>query len=221
MKTFLTNIRASVVSTVVLALVCCGFYPVAVWAVAQMVFHDKANGSLITDASGTVRGSRLLGQSFSSDKYFIPRPSAAGAGYDAIASGGSNLGPTSRKLVNGTIKGSSLAALQPGGPLRPGPDVVDYDGLKLRIIGYCDQNGIAYQLLLGGRPADPKLFKDAKGDYDQVKLVQAFNDDATPDAKTLTVVPAFPVPADAVTTSGSGLDPHISLRNAEIQATRV
>lgn len=221
MNTFISDIRAAVVSTIVLAVVLCGLYPVAVWAVAQIVFHDKANGSLITDSSGTVRGSRLLGQAFSSDKYFISRPSAAGAGYDATASSGSNLGPTSKKLFNGTIKGTSLAAAQPGGPLQPGPDVVDYDGLKLRIIGYCDQNGIAYQLLQGGKPIDPKVFKDAKGDYDQVKLVKAFNDDATPEAKPLTVVPASPIPADAVTTSGSGLDPHISLRNAEIQAARV
>ena len=221
MKTFITELRAAVLSTLVLAVVCCGLYPVAVWAVAQIAFHDKANGSLITDATGTVRGSRLLGQPFAADKYFIPRPSAAGTGYDATSSGGSNLGPTSKKLFNGTVKGTSLASKEPGGALLPGPEVVDFDGLKLRVIGYCDQNGIAYQLMRDGKPVDSKLFKDAKGEYDQVKLIKAFNDDATPDAKAVTVVPASPIPADAVTASASGLDPHISQTNALIQAPRV
>ncbi len=217
MKTLFSEIRAGVVSTLVLAVVCCGLYPVVVWGLAQTVFHDKANGSLITDASGTVRGSRLIGQGFGSDKYFIPRTSAAGNGYDATSSSGSNLGPTSKKLFNGTVKGTALPPAKAGDPLLPGPDVVDYDGLKLRIIGYCDQNGIAYQLMRDGKPVDPKTFKDAKGDYDQVKLINAFNDDAKP----LTVVASSPIPADAVTASASGLDPHISPRNAEIQASRV
>ena len=221
MKTFFSEIRAGVVSTVVLAVVCCGLYPVVVWGIAQTVFHDKANGSLITDASGTVRGSRLIGQGFSSDKYFISRTSAAGNGYDATSSGGSNLGPTSKKLANGTVKGTVLAPAQPGGPLQPGPDVVDYDGLKLRIIGYCDQNGIPYQLIQDGKPVDPKTFKDAKGEYDQVKLINAFNDDAKPESKPVTVVAGAQIPADAVTASGSGLDPHISLANAALQAPRV
>ena len=61
-----------------------------------------------------------------------------------------------------------------------GPDVVDYDGIKLRVIGYCDQNGIAYQLLQGDQVVDPKTFKTEKGDYDQVKLITAFNDDNKP-----------------------------------------
>lgn len=221
MKTLISNIRGSIVSTLILAVVCCGLYPVIVWGISQAVFNEKANGSLITDANGTVRGSKLLAQGFSSDKYFIPRQSAAGTGYDATSSGGSNLGPTSKKLLNGTVKSTLLPATQPGGALQPGPDIVDYDGLKLRIIGYCDQNGVPYQLIRDDKPVDPKTFKDAKGDYDQVKLINAFNDDAKPESKPLTVVPSTAIPADAITASGSGLDPHISLKNAEIQAPRV
>ena len=114
-----------------------------------MLFHDKANGSLIVDQDGTVRGSKLLAQGFTADKYFHPRPSAAGNGYDAASSGGSNLGPTSQKLN---------------------------DAIKDRIGAYRKENGLSE------------------------------NDS---------------VPADAVTASGSGLDPHISLRNAELQTPRV
>jgi K+-transporting ATPase ATPase C chain len=95
--------------------------------------------------------------------------------------------------------------------------VVDYDGIKLRIVGYCDQNGIAYELLQDGKAVDPKTFKTDKGDYDQVKLITAFNDDAKP----LLIQPVTPIPADAVTSSASGLDPHISVENALLQVPRV
>jgi potassium-transporting ATPase KdpC subunit len=149
MKEFFSNIRGAVVSTFVLAVVCCGLYPLIVFGISQALFHDKANGSLIVDPNGTVRGSRLLGQEFADAKYFHPRPSAAGNGYDATSSGGSNLGPTSRKLN---------------------------DAIKERIAAYRAENGL--------------------------------NESA-------------PVPADAVTASGSGLDPHISLQNAELQIPRV
>ncbi len=103
MKELLSEIRGAVMSTLVLAVVCCGIYPLIVFGIAQAAFHDKANGSLIVERDGTVRGSKLLGQQFAGEKYFHPRPSAAGNGYDAANSGGSNLGPTSQKL-NDAIK---------------------------------------------------------------------------------------------------------------------
>lgn len=149
MKELLSHIRGAVVSTVVLLVVCCGVYPLAVFAIGQTAFREKANGSLILDKDGAVRGSRLLGQGFAGEQYFHPRPSAAGAGYDAANSSGSNLGPTSQKLR---------------------------DAVKERIEAWRELNGL----------------KESE-----------------------------PVPADAVTASGSGLDPHISLRNAERQTPRV
>jgi K+-transporting ATPase ATPase C chain len=149
MKQFITEMRGAVMSTLMLAIVCCGAYPLVVYGIGQALFHDKANGSLIVDASGTVRGSRLLGQQFAADKYFHPRPSAAGNGYDATSSGGSNLGPTSQKL---------------------------HDSIAQNVSDYRTQNGLATNA---------------------------------------------PVPADAVTASASGLDPHISLNNAELQVARV
>ncbi len=76
-------------------------FPIVVWAIGRTAFPSGAAGSLIRDARGNVVGSALLGQSFSKPEYFHPRPSAAGAGYDAANSGGTNLGPTSAKLVNG------------------------------------------------------------------------------------------------------------------------
>src|ERR1043166_7026191 len=100
MKIFFSHIRGAVVSTLVLAVVCCGLYPLIVFGISQILFRDQANGSLIVGADGTIRGSKLLGQAFSDPKYFHPRPSAAGNCYDATSSGGSNLGPTSEKLKN-------------------------------------------------------------------------------------------------------------------------
>jgi K+-transporting ATPase ATPase C chain len=149
MKEFFSHIRGALVSTFVLAVVCCGLYPLVIFGISQALFHDKANGSLIVDQDGTVRGSKLLAQGFTADKYFRPRPSAAGNGYDAANSGGSNLGPTSKKLK---------------------------EAIKERVGAYRKENSLSEN---------------------------------------------EPVPADAVTSSGSGLDPHISLRNAELQTPRV
>jgi K+-transporting ATPase ATPase C chain len=149
MNRFLAQIRAAVLATLVLAVVCCGLYPLVVFALGQALFHDQANGSLLRDSGGAIRGSRLLGQPFTLDKYFHPRPSAAGNGYDPTSSGGSNLGPTSQKLR---------------------------DSIAQNLADYRSQNGLP------------------------------------PDA---------PVPADAVTASASGLDPHISPDNAGLQTPRV
>ena len=101
MKTILSELKTSLLLTLVLAILLCGAYPVAVWAGAQAFFPDRANGSLVTDQDGTVRGSLLLAQNFASEKYFQPRPSAAGTGYDGTSSSGTNLGPTSQKLNDG------------------------------------------------------------------------------------------------------------------------
>ena len=91
-------------------------------------------------------------------------------------------------------------------------EVVDFDGINLRIVHYCVDNDIPYESSV---PLDQ--FKDSHGDLDDVKLIKAFNDDKTP----LLFTAKAPIPPDAVTASASGLDPHISPANAEIQAARV
>jgi potassium-transporting ATPase KdpC subunit len=132
--------------TIVLLVITCGVYPLAVWAIGQTVFRHKANGSLIV-SDGKVIGSEIIGQNFAGDRFFHSRPSNAGAdGYDGTASGGSNYGATSKKLL---------------------------DTLTERVTKYAD-------------------VKSAAG-----------------------------IPADAVTSSESGLDPHISPQNAASQSARV
>ena len=98
MKPLLTELRTALVATLCLAVVVCGFYPGLVWALAQALFSDKANGSFVEIENRPV-GSLLIGQPFAETKYFHPRPSAAGAGYDATNSSGTNLGPMSKKLI--------------------------------------------------------------------------------------------------------------------------
>jgi K+-transporting ATPase ATPase C chain len=123
-------------------------YPLVVTAIGQIAFNDKAEGSLV-EVDGEVAGSSLIGQQFTAPEYFHPRPSAAGKGYDASASSGSNLGPTNPVFLS---------------------TVAD------RVAAYRAENSLA----------------------DVIR-----------------------VPVDAVTASASGLDPHISVANAELQAPRV
>jgi potassium-transporting ATPase KdpC subunit len=150
MKTILTEFGRSLVATLFFAVILCGLYPLVVYGVAQLLFPQQANGSLLVDKSGAVRGSALLAQNFIGAQYFHPRPSAAGAnGFDATSSSGSNLGPTSSNLVA---------------------------NITQNIVNYRGENGLTTNT---------------------------------------------PVPADAVTASGSGLDPDISPENAAWQIPRV
>jgi potassium-transporting ATPase KdpC subunit len=140
-KNLMISVLMTIATTVLLGLV----YPLVVTGLAQVFFHDKANGQLIT-RNGIVVGSLIIGQPFVSAGYFHSRPSAAGNGYDAANSGGSNLGPTNQKLVD-----------------RINTDVA---------IDQADNPGVA-------------------------------------------------VPVDLVTTSASGLDPHITPAAAEYQVKRI
>lgn len=104
-KNLLTAVWMTIATTILLGVI----YPLMVTAIAQMFFHDKANGQLI-EQDGKVIGSRIIGQPFTSAKYFHSRPSAAGTGYDAANSSASNLGPTNQKLID-RVK-SDVATLQ-------------------------------------------------------------------------------------------------------------
>ena len=94
----LKELKAGFLMMVVITVITGFIYPALITVIAQTVFRDKANGSLIV-SNGQVIGSRLIGQNFTKDEYFHPRPSSAGNGYDPTATAGSNLGPTSAKLV--------------------------------------------------------------------------------------------------------------------------
>ncbi|WP_420138133.1 potassium-transporting ATPase subunit KdpC [Sphingomonas sp.] len=114
---FVSSLRPAIVMTALFALLLGIAYPLALTGIGQLAFPHQANGSLIED-HGQVIGSELLAQGFSSDRYFHPRPSAAGKGYDPLASAGSNLGPASQALhdrVVGDIK--TLKAAGPAGPV--------------------------------------------------------------------------------------------------------
>lgn len=99
-KDFITSLRPAIVLTILFALLLGLVYPFAMTGVGQAIFPSQANGSLVRDAAGHVVGSTVVGQAFTSDRYFQTRPSAAGKGYDGLASSGSNLGPTSQALVD-------------------------------------------------------------------------------------------------------------------------
>jgi K+-transporting ATPase ATPase C chain len=190
------GLRLAVVFTVLTGLI----YPAVMTGISEVIFPTASKGSLVT-VNRKVVGSRLIGQSFSKPEYFHPRPSAAGNGYDASASGATNLGPTSAKLLHGTTKMDDK-----------GKEIVDFDGIEDRVVHYCLENDIPYESSV---PLDQ--FKDSHGDLDDVKLIKAFNDDKAP----LVFRAKVPIPPDAVTASSSGLDPQISPANAETQATRV
>jgi potassium-transporting ATPase KdpC subunit len=150
MKNLFAEFGRAMVATIFFAIILCGVYPLIVFGASQLLFSHQANGSLLVDKSGTVRGSALLAQNFTGAQYFHPRPSAAGAnGFDPTSSSGSNLGPTSSNLVA---------------------------NITQNIANYRAENNLGTNA---------------------------------------------PVPADAVTESASGLDPHISPANAEIQTPRV
>jgi K+-transporting ATPase ATPase C chain len=147
-------IRPSVVLTLTFVLLTGLAFPLVITLVAQTAFPHQADGSLVK-VDGKLVGSELIGQPFAGAKYFHPRPSAAGSGYDAANSSGTNLGPTNPKLIEGAE---------------------GFDGVKQLAAKYRETNGVPT---------------------------------------------GVEIPVDAVTRSGSGLDPHISPRNAALQTPRV
>ncbi|MGC4068914.1 MAG: K(+)-transporting ATPase subunit C [Polyangiaceae bacterium] len=161
----MTYVRPAISLTVFFVVVTGFAFPLSIWAIGSVVFPSQAHGSLIHGANGGVIGSDLIGQRFTTPKYFHPRPSAAGGGYDAANSSGTNLGPTSDKLVHG---------------LNDDPATKDIDGsfsgFEALATAYRKENGLASDAV---------------------------------------------IPADAVTRSGSGLDPDISPANALLQVKRV
>jgi K+-transporting ATPase ATPase C chain len=140
-RNFIAAVLMTIVTTVILGVI----YPLAITGIAQVAFPSQANGQLI-ERNGTVIGSRIIGQGFSSPGYFRPRPSAAGTGYDAANSAGTQLGPTNKKLI---------------------------DAVRANVDAARKEN------------------------------------------------PNAPVPIDLVTTSASGIDPHISPPAADFQVSRV
>ena len=116
-RDFFSGLRPAIVLTLLLTILTCGIYPLVVMGIGRVAFSYQAGGSLIVD-KGVVTGSELIGQSFTSDRYFNSRPSAAGKGYDGTASAGSNLGPTSKALVD-RMKGdiAKYKAMNPGAPI--------------------------------------------------------------------------------------------------------
>ena len=159
------QLRPALLCTLFFVVVTGFAFPGVIWGIGQVAFPEQANGSLIRDARGNLVGSSLLGQSFNQPQYFHPRPSAAGAGYDAANSSGTNLGPTSSKLIHGIENDPAT------------PDVDEtYLGFIDLAAAYREENGLSADAV---------------------------------------------IPADAATRSASGLDPDISLANAELQVRRV
>jgi K+-transporting ATPase ATPase C chain len=192
-------------------------YPFVMTGIAQVAFHDRANGSFVKE-NGKVVGSSLIGQNFvlkdgSPDpRYFQPRPSAAGDGYDAMASGGSNDGPSNANLI-GNVPGVAID-VSTGKPFTSNPYATPSDPYCVPVQATDKAgNGIT------GPAGNPVYEKNSDGTYvcdpntvpQRALAYRALND-----------VPATTkVPVDAVTASASGLDPDISVANARLQAPRV
>ena len=129
----LKQLKTSILSVVILGIFAGLVFPLVITAIAQTAFPRQANGSLIKRADGTVVGSELIAQGFTKPEYFHPRPSAAGNGYDATSSGGTNLGPTSDKLINGVHKKTADGKDDPS----------NFDGVKDLAAAYRKENGLS------------------------------------------------------------------------------
>jgi len=207
-RQLITAVIVVVVMTVTLGFV----YPLVVTAISQVAFHSKANGSLVK-VNGKDVGSSLLGQNFTDKdgnplpKYFQPRPSAAGAdGYDASSSSASNLGPSNPNLI-GNIPGVSITDktniyATPSDPYCVPVQATDKDDNPIT-----DKSGnpVYEKNKDGTYVCDPSTVPQRAIAYRQLNGLAS-------NAK---------VPVDAVTASGSGLDPDISIANADLQAQRV
>ena len=133
MKDFLPALKITLVFTLLTG----GVFPALIWAIAQVAFPDQANGSLLYGADGKLVGSKIIGQAFAAPKYFHPRPSAAGNGYDPTSSGGTNLGPTSQKLFEGAKDDPST------------PNVDEsFTGVKDLVAAYRTENGLSADTLV-------------------------------------------------------------------------
>jgi len=209
-RVFLPAILLTAVTAIALGLI----YPLIVTGVGQVAFAAKANGSYI-DRGGKPVGSSLIGQEFLDSKgnpdprYFQPRPSAAGTGYDGLASGATNLGPSDARLV-GFIPGFNTVGL--GGASTPtNPFATSADP-------YCVPMDPSGTPVIAPSPGQ-KYERTSDGSY--------VCDPNTVPERTIAyralshLAPSVQVPVDAVTASASGLDPGISVENAELQAPRV
>jgi K+-transporting ATPase ATPase C chain len=251
------HLRASLWLLVLTLILCSVLYPLSLWAVGQTVFLHRAEGSLV-DAQGKpvtdatqARGSLLIGQPFQGDEYFQPRPSNAGNGYDAAASGASNWGPSNPKLrarvarqLGPMVKYRSGA--RKGEPV--GPDIETWL-TPARVLRWAEKNAAAAGWWIeSDKKAIEKLLTDWEFDlamqFDLVldlapaDLVVPFftfyaavpRNEWSKDVKAAVQAVFFDawlqdhrdvelheVPADMVMASASGLDPHITLKNAQYQ----